>query len=344
MADNRPLCSFFGRCKKGQYCQFAHRPEDVTTYRPLCKYTCNKGNACRYKHVYPLKPPLPVSFPVPAQNQSFECAICNVSCVSFNQLEQHKQGKKHKQLERKACDVKKLENLLDSLELNTKDDKQYHTVKKTGQTPIADDFDSETIIYSPTSIVSNSPICSPSHTFDDSPAKKNRKKSRLNLYCGNCGSKQAWDFENSKQQALTPKRDDDGCFVRSKVISGVTQGCIRFTGRSNSKCSVCDKQIMRSPISAVCVHCNALLGPNWTPYDWRCTNLDGTAPKRFLPPIKRHRGTVNAEIADTIEKTEPCGKYLHSGIAGKLINVDGRVPEEGFVKGSGDCYGFVMIH
>jgi hypothetical protein len=122
--------------------------------------------------------------------QSFFVYFFTVSCVSFNQLEQHKQGKKHKQLERKACDVKNLENLLDSLELNTTDDKRY-PVKKGLQTAFADDFDCESIIHSPTSIVSNSPTCSPSHALTGSPVKKNRKKSRLNLYCGNCGSKQA---------------------------------------------------------------------------------------------------------------------------------------------------------
>ena len=210
------------------------------------------------------------------------CTICDVSCSSSTQLEQHNRGKKHKQLERKTCDVKNPENLHDSL--------------------------------------------------------------KLNLYCGNCGSKQAWDIETSDKQGLTAKQDENGCFVLSKVTSGVTQGCIRFTGRSNSRCSVCDKQIMRSHISAVCVHCNALLGLNWTS-QIRCTNVDGTARKRFLPPVEQCSDSVITQADSKINKSSmSCGKYLHGAIAGRLINVDGRVPEEAFVKGSGDCYGFVMVH
>ena len=116
------------------------------------------------------------------------------------------------------------------------------------------------------------------------------------------------------------------------------------TTNSKQKCTVCHKQIMRSPKSAVCVHCNALLGPDWTPYNWSCKNVDGTSAKRFLPPPENKEDDPVSSDTKAKEDLKPCGEHLHSAIAGKLVNVDGRVPEEAYVKGSGDCYGFVMIH
>lgn len=116
------------------------------------------------------------------------------------------------------------------------------------------------------------------------------------------------------------------------------------TTNSKQKCTVCHKQIMRSPKSAVCVHCNALLGPDWTPYNWSCKNVDGTSAKRFLPPPENKEDDPGSSDTKAKEYLKPCGEHLHSAIAGKLVNVDSRVPEEAYVKGSGDCYGFVMIH
>ena len=353
--DRRPVCSFFGRCKKGKFCELAHWPEEETYNRPLCRYTCFKGSKCRFKHVYPLQPrpdPLPVQItePLPAKikepRPNFLCKICNLSCISQKQLEEHCLGKKHKKKVEESTVVKRVETLLstfESLDLKTTD--RQKVVKEV---PIDDIID----INSPNSSVSNSPGISPSNSLavaakakTSSPKKspKNKKKT-LNLYCGNCGSKQQWDWGTDEEKDLTAKRDEKGNFMRSKVSTGVTQGCIRFTGRSKSKCTVCYKQIMRSSKSAVCVHCNALLGPDWTPYNWSCTNVDGTSAKRFLPPPENKEDHSGSSDTKAKEYLKPCGVLLHSAIAGKLVNVDGRVPEEAYVKGSGDCYGFVMVH
>lgn len=335
--------------KKESFVNLLIFPEEVNERTTWCKYTCTQGNRCKFVHDYPPKPlpshakppyttPVPtIPFPSksPAQKYPFRCETCDISCTSLEQLENHTQGKRHKQLERKVCDVERITGLVESLQLYTADDKLPLTNES-----IELDFDL---------ITSHSPALSPSHSLDtqhlppvlsetqpeSTHFSKAKHKRKLKLYCGNCGSNQDWDFGKDEQRDLEAKRDESGGFVLSKVSKGVTQGCVRFTGRSKSTCSACHKQIMRSPISAVCVHCNALLDRDWTPYKWRCTNLDGKAIKRFLPSLSSDENATDCS---------PCGKHLHSAIAGKLINVDGRVPDELYVKGSGDCYGFVMVH
>lgn len=165
--------------------------------------------------------------------------------------------------------------------------------------------------------------------------KPEQKQRNIPLYCGNCGSKQQWDFG----KLLKPVKDKEGGgYLRSTTTDprGVTKGLIRFTNRKASKCTVCKKQIMRSPMSAVCVHCNALLGQHWRPHVWHCTNVDGRAPKRRFDTIPN-------------PSTEPCKCVaegsLHGAIAGRLLNI---APDEEYVRycdgGTGDCYGFVMVH
>lgn len=177
----------------------------------------------------------------------------------------------------------------------------------------------------------------PSHPKTSNAIEKLEQKQQRNipLYCGNCGSKQEWDFG----KYLKPVKDkQQGGYLRSTTTDprGVTQGLIRFTFRNSSKCTVCKKQIMRSPMSAVCVHCNALLGQDWRPQVWHCTNVDGHAPKRRFDTIPN-------------PSTQPCKCVaegsLHGAIAGRLLNV---APDETYLSyskgGTGDCYGFVMVH
>ena len=110
-----------------------------------------------------------------------------------------------------------------------------------------------------------------------STTSNKKKKYRINLYCGNCGCQQEWDDGS----ILVPMRNADGSYKRSLTKDGVSQGLIRFQNRKQSKCTMCENQIMRSPMSAVCVHCNSLLGDEWTPF-MNCTNTKGDNPKRQL--------------------------------------------------------------
>lgn len=186
---------------------------------------------------------------------------------------------------------------------------------------------------------------SQSHTTNATAKDEQKPKQKyIPLYCGNCGSRQQWDFgwftkERVKRPCdLTPVYKEGGGYLRSTTTDsrGVTKDLIRFTNRNLSRCTVCKKQIMRSPMSAVCVHCNALLGEKWTPDVWHCTNKDGKATKRRFQTIPN-------------PSTEPCKCVaegsLHGAIAGRLLNI---APDEEYVRycdgGTGDCYGFVMVH
>eukprot|EP00959_Pyramimonas_sp_CCMP1952_P084174 1760591-Pyramimonas_sp.AAC.1 len=164
------------------------------------------------------------------------------------------------------------------------------------------------------------------------PETSNKKKKyRINLYCGNCGCQQEWD----DGRILEPVRNADGSYKRSLTKDGVSQGLVRFRNRGLSRCTVCENQIMRSPMSAVCVHCNSLLGDEWTPF-MNCTNVRGDNPKRQLK---------NFALVNT--SSSPCAwcvddRPLHGAIAGKLINANPH--DDDFQKGAGECYGFVMVH
>ena len=179
--------------------------------------------------------------------------------------------------------------------------------------------------YSPSALSVSSNKSSPTSSF----------KGKLSLYCSGCGKRQQWD---DKGKLLTPVVEDDGKYKVSK--GQMTYNAIMFVNREKSICDniYCKKQVMTNPMSAVCAHCDSLLGPSWCPRkDRLCVNKTGTPEygKRF------NKG-------DDDDK-KPCeyalgSKHLHGAIAGKLLNV-GQLPKHGKVQsGSGACYGFVMVH
>nr|QOI90576.1 hypothetical protein HWQ62_00445 [Pyramimonas orientalis virus] len=166
----------------------------------------------------------------------------------------------------------------------------------------------------------------------------------MSLYCSHCGHKQAWDAVDG---SLVPVLDDDGSFKRS--TTEMTRGCIMFSGREFSICTRCAKQVMKNPMSSVCVHCDGLQGPYWTQSIGYCVNASGVFPfgKRFLQKNPMTVATDEAGVIPTpceysLGSSNP--KKLHGAIAGKLLNVGRPTKDGGVENGSGCCYGFVMVH
>lgn len=343
------LCDFFiGGCKRGD-CKFAHRPEDVTAARPICKYVSGKypcRDTCTFargaeevvcskmQDMALCAPPLKVSHDssFSTSSQIGYTSLKNATLLASTQQPSSSKPVVGSQSGLSTTLVKSTDGTTITRTTSDSDNRVIEIVVTrmdgSNVTVSTTDVFSKTVTTVTTNVVTGNVVREES-SLHDSPKKK-KKKFRINLYCGNCGCQQEWDCG----RILEPMRNADGSYRRSLTKDGVSRGLVRFRNRGLSRCTVCENQIMRSPLSAVCVHCNSLMGEQWTP-SMNCTNTRGDNPKRQLKNFAL-AGTSSFQCAWCADDMP-----LHGAIAGKLINVP---YDDDFHKGAGECYGFVMVH
>mmetsp|Transcript_11269 Transcript_11269/g.13306 ORF Transcript_11269/g.13306 Transcript_11269/m.13306 type:complete len:265 (+) Transcript_11269:290-1084(+) len=156
---------------------------------------------------------------------------------------------------------------------------------------------------------------------EQQPSKQKKGPSAMKLFCGSCGKSVEWDLEESRLKA---KRDSDGNIIKTKA------GRIVFTGSQEAKCKNCDCLVMINPMCAVCAHCDAELGHDWKPWQWKCINVDGKAKRRsFGAKASKHespcpfaqpdigvdsKATLHGAIATTISSAAK-----HGGVLGWVV-------------------------